>query len=86
MTAKDAPHDGAEFDFNKITSLSADGCARPGGRSNYTPPASSKAPNDKALDASGFDGFDDEVGDGANQPQKFVDSGFDGYDDDRPAA
>jgi len=73
MTAKDAPHDGAELNLDNITSLSADGCARPGGRSNYTPPD------------SGFAGYDDEseaAKHAAPKIKKFVDTGLDGYDDD----
>jgi len=83
MTAKDAPHDGAELNLDNITSLSADGCARPGGRSNYTPPTSKKAV-DEATDEAGFDGYDDDAGGGPENPapKKFTDTGFDGYDDD----
>jgi hypothetical protein len=84
MTAKDEPKPGAEqpdFDYDKITSLSADGCARPGGRDNYTPPP----PRDGGgVDmGSGFAGYDDDAAAPAgNAPEKFKDTGFDGYDDD----
>ena len=76
LAASDKPD---EFEYDNITSLSSDSCARPGGRSNYTPPTSKKAD-----DASGFDGYDDEPGNGCENPapKKFTDSGFDGYDDD----
>jgi hypothetical protein len=72
-----------EFDYDNITSLSSDSCARPGGRSNYTPPISKKA-DDEATDEAGFDGYDDNAGGGPENlaPKKFADTGFDGYDDD----
>jgi len=78
MTVKDAPHDGA--DLTNITSLSADSCARPGGASNYTPPA-------KPTADTGFDGYDDDAAaPKGSAPKKFADTGFDGYDDDSAGA